>query len=390
MGARRSATAAQAAIANTLYFTAGIGEEQHGLFGSLNPTTASATSLIQFATDQIAINESAGHVDITVTRDGDVSNSATVNYATFEIIQADHAFQRSDYELAAGTLRFAPGETSKTFRILIVNDTFDENDETVDLYLSNPTGASLGLGSPNVSELTILDNDTGAATSNPIDDPTFFVRQHYLDFFNREPDSNAAALGAQLTACGSDTACIQTRRREISTGFFGSNEYMGNGSLIARTHQAAFGPNGATASGPPNVVLYGQFEIALQALLQDVAIGPTGAAQLETNKQAFFNAFVLQPEFVARFASTLTPTQFVDQLLTNAGFTATPAERQSGDRRVRRSWNQCEPGRPGLEPFASSPRIQLSQRRPQTRMPCDWLTSGMTEEGQIRWASTSY
>ena len=33
---------------NTLYFTAGIGEEEHGLFGKLKPTTASATSLIQF------------------------------------------------------------------------------------------------------------------------------------------------------------------------------------------------------------------------------------------------------------------------------------------------------------------------------------------------------
>ena len=38
---------------NTLYFTAGIGEEEHGLFGKLNPTTASATSLIQFADDRI-------------------------------------------------------------------------------------------------------------------------------------------------------------------------------------------------------------------------------------------------------------------------------------------------------------------------------------------------
>src|SRR6185503_14642392 len=30
---------------NTVYFSAGPGEEEHGLFGKLNPTTASATSL---------------------------------------------------------------------------------------------------------------------------------------------------------------------------------------------------------------------------------------------------------------------------------------------------------------------------------------------------------
>src|SRR6185503_12366885 len=63
---------------NTLYFTAGIGEENHGLFGKLNPTTASATSLLQFSTDDYAINEGAGHIDITVTRAGDASGSAMI------------------------------------------------------------------------------------------------------------------------------------------------------------------------------------------------------------------------------------------------------------------------------------------------------------------------
>src|SRR5437763_697908 len=42
---------------NTLYFTSGLGEEEHGLFGKLNPTTAQATSPIQFATDDFTIGE---------------------------------------------------------------------------------------------------------------------------------------------------------------------------------------------------------------------------------------------------------------------------------------------------------------------------------------------
>src|SRR4030095_6843434 len=56
---------------NTLYFTAGIGEEEHGLIGKLQPTTASATSLIQFSTDEYAIGEGGGHTSVTVTRSGD-------------------------------------------------------------------------------------------------------------------------------------------------------------------------------------------------------------------------------------------------------------------------------------------------------------------------------
>ncbi len=144
---------------NTLYFSAGPGEEQHGLFGSLKPTTASATSLIQFATDEFVIGEGSGHIDITVTRAGDASGSATVNFNTFDESQAGHASQKSDYEIALGKLTFNPGETSKTFRILVVDDNFPEGDETVDLALSNPTGTGAGLGSPNIARLRIIDNE---------------------------------------------------------------------------------------------------------------------------------------------------------------------------------------------------------------------------------------
>ena len=115
----------QGGDADTMYFSAGIGEEEHGLFGSLNPTTASATSLIQLSSDDLSINEGAGHIDVTVTRAGDVSGTATINYATFDQSQPDHASQKSDYEIAVGKLSFAAGETSKTFRILLVNDLFE-------------------------------------------------------------------------------------------------------------------------------------------------------------------------------------------------------------------------------------------------------------------------
>src|SRR6185503_18542227 len=85
---------------NTLYFAAGIGEEEHGLFGKLNPTTASATSLIQFSSDEYSISEGSGHIDITITRSGDVSGNATVSYSTFDESAPGHASQKSDYEMA--------------------------------------------------------------------------------------------------------------------------------------------------------------------------------------------------------------------------------------------------------------------------------------------------
>jgi hypothetical protein len=202
--------------------------------------------------------------------------------------------------------------------MLIVNDTFDENDETIDLMLSNPTGAGVGLGSPNTAEVTILDNDTGAPTTNPIDDSTFFVRQHYLDFLNREPDPGGLAFWVnQIESCGTDAACREIRRINVSAAFFLSIEFQKTGLAAYLTHRAAFG---ASASGSPAPVLFGTFERDTQALQKDFIFGQPGAdAVLEANKVAFFNDFVTRPEFVSKYPSTLTNAQYVDNLLASAG-----------------------------------------------------------------------
>jgi uncharacterized repeat protein (TIGR01451 family) len=59
---------------------------------------------------------------------------------------------------ASGTLTFAPGDTSRTFSVLIINDALYEGSENFYLVLSNPTnGASFG--SPSTAMVTITDND---------------------------------------------------------------------------------------------------------------------------------------------------------------------------------------------------------------------------------------
>ena len=71
-------------------------------------------STIKFSNAEYHTTENAGHIDITVTRSGDTSGSATVNYATVD----GSASQKSQYEIALGKLTFNPGDTSKTFRVL--------------------------------------------------------------------------------------------------------------------------------------------------------------------------------------------------------------------------------------------------------------------------------
>lgn len=308
---------------NTLYFTAGIGDEEHGLFGKLNPTTATATSLMQFATSSIGVSEAGGFVDITVIRNGDTSGSATVNYNTFDESQAGHASQKSDYEIALGKLTFNPGESSKTFRVLIVNDNFVEGDEVIDLALSNPTGPGVGLGSPNTSQITILDNDVAPSATNPIDNTNFFVRQQYLDFLNREADTSGFNFWTNnIESCGANAQCREVKRIDTSAAFFLSIEFQKTGLLTYTTYRTAFG---TSASSSPAPVLYGNFMRDTQALQKDLVFGqPTFDAQLEANKVAYFNDFVTRPEFVAKYPSTLTNAQYVDALLATANLT--PAE----------------------------------------------------------------
>ncbi|HBB98775.1 MAG TPA: TIGR03118 family protein [Blastocatellia bacterium] len=308
---------------NALYFSAGIGEEEHGLFGKLNPTTATATSLIQFATDTFAIGEGSGHIDVGITRAGDASGTATVNFNTFDESQPGHASQKSDYEISLGKVTFNPGETAKTVRILITDDNFVEGSEVINLMLSNPTGAGVGLGSPNTATLTINDNDVAPSSTNPVDTASFFVRQHYLDFLNREPDIAGLNFWTNnITSCGASAPCIDVARINTSAAFFLSIEFQRTGLLSYLTNRAAFG---TSASGSPAPVLYGQFEKETQQLQKDLTFGsPTFDAQLEANKTAYFNDFVLRPDFANNYPATLTNTQYVDNLLTTANLT--PAE----------------------------------------------------------------
>ena len=290
---------------------------------------ATPTTLVQFSASNFNVDEGGGHIDVSVTRTGDTSGTTTVDYTTFDQpAGAGHASQKSDYEIALGTLTFGPGEGSKTFRVLIVDDKFVEGNETVGLTLSNPVGTNVGLGSPNSATITIIDNDTASTTVNPYDDPRFFVRQNYLDFLNREPDQSGWDFWTnEITQCGADAQCTEVKRINVSAAFFLSIEFQGTGYEAYLTHRAAFGP---TAPNSPVPVLYTTFMHDVQELGRGYVFGAPGADQvLEANKQAYFSEFVNRPEFLAKYPTSLTAQQFVDSLLTTAGLPTSGSFRDS-------------------------------------------------------------
>jgi uncharacterized protein (TIGR03118 family) len=299
---------------STLYFSAGIFQQEHGLFGSLKPASP-ATSRIQFSTSDYFAVESDHFFDVTVTRTGDASGTATVNYATVDASLS----QKSNYEIALGKLTFSPGETSKTFRVLIVDNNLFAGGSSppLNLVLSNATGAALV--SPTTANLFVRDNegDTPGQPPNIIDDAQFFVRQQYFDFLNREPDTGGFNFWVnQITSCGTDQQCIELKRINVSAAFFLSIEFQRTGIPAYLTEKAAFG-------GLPR---YGAFMRDVQALQKDYVFGaPGAAAQLEANKQAFFDEFVTRPAFAAKY-NGLSNEAFVFALFTNAELNTTTAE----------------------------------------------------------------
>jgi hypothetical protein len=108
---------------------------------------------VQFSAGRYTTTETSGSVVITVTRTLGTSETASVNYSTSD----GSATANADYTPASGTLTFAPGETTKTFTVQILNDSLGETLETILLALSSPSGVALG--SPDTTVIEINDDD---------------------------------------------------------------------------------------------------------------------------------------------------------------------------------------------------------------------------------------
>ncbi|MDT7778459.1 MAG: hypothetical protein QOC99_971 [Acidobacteriota bacterium] len=282
---------------------------------ALVSTAAPVPTGVQLTAAAQTVSESSSAATFNVIRTGDLSVASTVEYATAD----GTASERSDYTTAVGTLRFAPGESSKTVRVLLTNDAYQEGDETFSLTLSGASGAELT--SPASSTVTIQDDDFFPQQGHPADDTNFFVRQHYRDFLNRTSDFSGLQFWSnEIEKCGADAQCREVKRINVSAAFFLSIEFQNTGYLVYRLNQASF------ATG--ETLAMRAFLKDTQEIGQGVIVGVQGwEEQLETNKRDFLTRFVARPEFVAAYPASLTPAQFVDALNAN---TKDPAQPSSG------------------------------------------------------------
>ncbi len=276
-----------------------------------------------------------------MTRTGSTSAAFTVDYATSDGAGLNQCNQvtglasaRCDYETTLGTLRFAAGETSKQILIPIIDDSYAEGTENFSITLSNATGIALGL--PRTATLTITDNETTTGM-NPIDQAGVFARLHYLDFLNREPDASGLAFWTnEITSCGSNVQCVEAKRVNVSAAFFLSIEFQQTGYLVERIYKAAYGDamgmsafNGSHQLAVP-IIRFNEFLADTQEIGLGVVVNQSGwETVLESNKQAFTTEFVQRSRFTSAYATSLTPTAFVNQLFSNAGVTPSTTDRNA-------------------------------------------------------------
>lgn len=162
---------------------------------------------------------------------------------------------------------------------------------------------------PNTQGLSGL--SFGAVLPNQINEAQFFVRQHYLDFLNRNPDT--AGLNywtGQITQCGNDDSCIKAQRITVSAAFFIEQEFQDTGSFVYRFYKASYGRRPSNA----------EF-VADRAMV-------IGGANLEAKKQAFANDWAARSAFLQVYPSAMTADQFVNKLFDTAALMPYVAERQ--------------------------------------------------------------
>ncbi|MDQ3820005.1 MAG: DUF4214 domain-containing protein [Acidobacteriota bacterium] len=264
------------------------------------PKDDRAKTTVQFGAPSYTVAEDAKSLAVTVTRTGDLSRNAKVDYKSID----GTAHERSDYTTASGRLFFAPGEASKTITVLITDDSFVEGDENFFLMLTDASD-STDIGTPGTVTITIKDNDTSSSVANSIDDNKIFVTQHYMDFLNREPEPRGLQAWQDiLNKCGKDDKSCD--RIEVSSAFFRSPEFQDRGYFLYRFYSTSLG----------RIPRYVEFEKDMSR-----TSGFQTEAEQEANKGLFADDFVTRQEFKDLYDRFTNAADFVNALLATAGVT---------------------------------------------------------------------
>ncbi|HKB68578.1 MAG TPA: DUF4214 domain-containing protein [Pyrinomonadaceae bacterium] len=229
--------------------------------------------------------------------------------------------------LAGVTINLSGGRSAKTITDAGGNYQFTGS-EVENFYTVTPSLVNYHF-SPVDRSFSLVGNKTDAVftaaadaviSGNAIDSAEYFVRQHYVDFLNREPDESGFNFWSdQILGCGSNASCLEVKRINVSAAYFLSIEFQDTGGLVDKLYRASYGRRPTYAEFMPDTRLVGH----------DVIVGRADwSQQLASNKESFLDAWVLRAEFQSIYGA-LSNSAYVDRLIANTGVSFTTGERDA-------------------------------------------------------------
>ncbi|MEW8045373.1 MAG: Calx-beta domain-containing protein, partial [Candidatus Thiodiazotropha sp.] len=115
-----------------------------------------ASAILGFSTGSLSANETAGSVNITITRSVTVSGEISVDLSA----SSGDAVAGTDYNVTTGTVQFANGETEKTVTVEILDNTVTDGNRTITFVLANAVGTAVIDSNSGTLTLTIIDDES--------------------------------------------------------------------------------------------------------------------------------------------------------------------------------------------------------------------------------------
>ncbi len=211
--------------------------------------------------DDAAVQEgSAGSptLTFTVTLTGTPASSVTLDYATAD----GTATAGSDYTAISGSLSFAAGQTKNTVTVPVTADLEDEAAETVELRLSNASGAALAdavaIGTIRddddptiaVSDVSVVEGDSGS--TNAVFTVSLSRTTPFPVAASYSTSAGTATSGTDYTyRSGTLTIPANTTSTQVSVPVVGDTTAEANETFrltISRIVNAAVGDDQGTAT----------------------------------------------------------------------------------------------------------------------------------------------
>ena len=197
---------------------------------------------------------------------------------------------------------FSPNARRITYMVGDLNGGLLDNN---DVFVMNADGSAQTNITNNAADEITPDWQTllsaEAPFANPVDEPTFFVRQLYLDVLNREPDAPGLAYWVgEITRCGTDVQCVNRRRVGVAAAFFIEQEFQQTPYFIYRLYKATL----------ERRLTFAEFMADRSRVME----GPNR----EATKQALVEDFVNRQEFQRKYSvngNAPTGAQFIEALI---------------------------------------------------------------------------